>query len=105
MSKKAPAPRFQRPEDRRVGILMNEAELRSLVENWTDDDHAKLLILCDRYGIQHGPLMFYQLSLALARELYPEPKVSGAKRKWTFLNQGALVVEIERLIKPGHGPK
>ena len=42
--------------------------------------------------------MFYQLSLALAREMYPEPKKRGRPSKWTSVNKGVLVVEIERLI-------
>ena len=93
--------RFPASESRKVSLLANEADTHRLIHQWVDEDHAKLLMLCNHYGIEAGPTMFYQLALALARELYPEPKKPGAKSKWTWLNQGALVVEVERLTKPG----
>lgn len=65
------------------------------------EDDRKLRQLCAAYGIEDSPFMFYFLALSLARELYPEPKSRGRKSKWTAMNGGALVVEIERLIVPG----
>lgn len=64
------------------------------------EDHSKLLLLCEHYDIQARSSMFYELALALAREIYPEPRKRGRKSKWTELNQGALVVEVERLANP-----
>src|SRR5512139_2938051 len=101
MRKQSPKVRFERPEERRIGLLMSEAEVKRRVKEWVDADHAKLLTLCKHFGIKTSQRMFYELSLALARELYPEPKTSGTRRKWTWLNQGALVVEIKRLVKRG----
>ncbi len=100
MKKKQSEVYFQRPEARRVGLLMSDAAIQRCVAKWSDEDHTSLLKLCKRYGIGESPAMFYELSLALARELYPERKRRGPGTKWTALNQGALVVEIERLAKP-----
>lgn len=83
-----------------AGLLYDEAEIQKQVAERVSEDHAKLLLLCQHYGIQEGPVMFYQLALTLARELHPEPKKRGRKSKWTFMNMGALVVEVERLVKP-----
>lgn len=91
---------FQRVESRRAGILMDEAAIQQQVREWVSEDYAKLVMLCQKYGIAEGPNMFYQLALALARELYPEPKKRGRKSKWTVLNKGVLVVEVERLMRP-----
>lgn len=91
---------FQREESRRVGLLMDGAAIQQLVAEWVSEDHAKLVMLCQKYGIGEGPAMFYQLALALARQLYPEPKKRGRKSKWTALNKGALVVEVERVAQP-----
>ncbi len=99
---------FQREESRRVGFLMDAEAIQKRVADWVSEDHAKLLMLCQHYSIQEGPIMFYQLALALARKLYPEPKKSGRESKWTIMNKGALVVEVERLVNandPSHGVK
>lgn len=92
---------FQRVESRRVGLLMDETAMQQRSAEWVSEDHAKLVMLCQHYGIHDSPGMFYQLALALAREIYSEPKKRGRKSKWMVLNKGALVVEIERLVKPG----
>lgn len=95
---------FQSMESRRPGLLgaalMEDGSLDDRLSKFVEDDSAKLLLLCQYYGIKASPTMFYELSLALAREIYPEPKKRGRKSKWTDLNKGALVVEIERLVKP-----
>lgn len=91
---------FQRDESRYIGLLMDEAAMKEQVAEWVRDDHAKLLMLCQHYGIQASPIVFYDLALALARELYPEPRKRGRKSKWTALNKGLLVVEVERLVNP-----
>jgi hypothetical protein len=100
MPKKTQRPLFPAGESRRLGLLMDKAATQRTVAAWEKEDTEKLLLLCRNYGIQRGPSMFYELALALARELYPEPKKPGRRSKWTVLNQGALVVEIERLVKP-----
>lgn len=91
---------FQREESRRLGLLMDEATMQQCIAEWAREDHANLVMLSKKYKIDEGPQMFYQLALALARELYPEPKRGGRKSKWTMLNKGALVVEVERLVRP-----
>lgn len=100
MTKKIPELSFPASETRRLGLLMDEAAGQEKVAEWVKEDQSKLLLLCQHYGIQTNPFMFYELALALARKLYPEPKKRGRKSKWTALNQGALVVEIERLTIP-----
>jgi hypothetical protein len=91
---------FEDPESRLIGPLADEAFIKKKCKEWADNDHTKLLKLCEWYGIEVGPSMFYQLSLELARKLHPEPKKRGRKSKWTMLNKGALVVEVERLVRP-----
>ncbi len=104
MVKKIPEQRFQNEETRKpqllAAALADDGSLRDRIREYSEDDSAKLLLLCQHYGIQASPIMFYELALALARKLYPEPKKRGRKSKWTLLNQGVLVVEIERLAKP-----
>lgn len=91
---------FQGEESRRFSLLMDDAAIKQQASRWAQEDHSRLLLLCQHYGIQTSPFLFYELALALARELYPEPKKRGRKSKWTALNKGALVVEVERLHKP-----
>lgn len=98
MTKKVVA--FQPLDERHIGLLMDEAAIHKQCADWANEDHAKLMMLCQHYGIQASPIMFYELALALAREIYPEPKKRGRKSKWTALNKGALVVEVERLVRP-----
>jgi hypothetical protein len=104
MAKKIPGIKFQSEETRKPGLLAaalwDDGSLGEHLKKYGEEDSAKLLLLCQHYGIQASPIMFYQLALALARELYPEPKKRGRKSKWTVLNKGALVVEVERLVKP-----
>jgi|GEM_PF-1096102 len=104
VTKKVPGLHFQSEEKRHPGILgaalMDDGSLSDITKQHVEEDYTKLLMLCQHYGIQSGPSMFFQLSLALAREIYPEPKKRGRKSKWTDLNKGALVVEVERLVSP-----
>lgn len=104
MAKKIPGLRFQSEETRKPGLLAavfwDDDSLGDRLKKYGEEDSAKLQLLCQHYGIQSSPIMFYELALALARELYPEPKKLGRKLKWTALNKGALVVEIERLVRP-----
>jgi hypothetical protein len=88
---------------RQVGLLIDEAEIHEQTAKWAEEDHRKLLLLCQHYAIPEGPRMFYQLALSLARDFvdgFKERKPRGRKSKWTIWNKGALVVEIERLTKP-----
>lgn len=102
--KKIPGVTFPRRETQRLGLLgavpRNDPRVKKAAIKIAAEDLAKLLVLCQHYGIQESPIRFYQLALALAREVYPEPKKRGRKSKWTVLNQGLLVVEIERLKSP-----
>lgn len=109
-TKKVQGLHFQSEEKRKPGILAaalrDDGSLSDTIKKHVDEDYAKLLLLCKQYGIERGEPMFFQLSLALAREIYPEPKKRGRKSKWTDLNKGALVVEVERLVNadnPAHG--
>jgi hypothetical protein len=106
LSKKIPGMTFPRIKSRQVGLLASDAEIQHLAKQWAEEDYSKLRLLCQHYRIQAGPTMYYELSLALARELFPEPKKRGRHSKWTVLNRGALVVEIERLANvdnPAYG--
>src|SRR5215208_494800 len=88
---------------RRVGLLMDEAAIHEQTAKWDEEDYQKLLLLCQHYAIAESPRMFYQLALSLARDFvdgFQERKPRGRKSKWTDLNKGALVVEIERIAKP-----
>jgi hypothetical protein len=80
--------------------IFNREILLKRVREFAAEDDSKLRLLCQHHGIPEGPLMYRQLALVLARELYPESK-RGRPSKWTWLAQGMLVVEIERLVKPG----
>ena len=84
---KVPGVSFPNAASRRVGILATKADVERVTWQWVDEDHARLLLLCQHHSIPDGPHMFYQLALALARELYPEPKRSGRKTKCTDLNR------------------
>jgi hypothetical protein len=80
--------------------LLKDGAIDEIIKRDLEEDYLKLGLLCQQYGIGEGPAKWFQLSLALARELYPEKKKPGRKSKWTLLNKGALVVEIERLTTP-----
>lgn len=92
-----------------AAALRGDSELQKLFEKYAQEDLSKLLLLCRYYDIPEGAHMFYALSLALARDFvngFKERKPRGRKSKWTSLNKGALVVEIEHLTKkndPAHG--
>lgn len=110
MARKIPALGFQSEETRKprllAAALRDDGSFVDRIKKYSEEDNDKLLLLCRHYGIQASPFMFYELALALAREIYPEPKKRGRKSKWTFLNKGVLVVEVERRMrqdKPGYG--
>ena len=100
MTKKIDGLWFQSEEARNPPLLASDDDLRDLAEKYSAEDMRKMFLLCEHYGIKDGPHMFYSLALVLAREIYPEPKKRGRKSKWTALNKGALVVEVERHIRP-----
>jgi hypothetical protein len=104
MVKKIPSLRFQGHDTRKrrllAAALRNDGSLSERAKEYSEEDSAKLQLLCLHYGIQSSPSMFYELALELAREIYPEAKKSGRKSKWTELIQAALVVEVERLKRP-----
>lgn len=97
--------RFPSAETQKPGLLASalrdDGSLAVHLKKRAEEDQSKLILLCQHFGIQASPFMFYELALALARELYPEPKKRGRKTKWSWINQGMLVVEVERLVKPG----
>ncbi len=92
-------------EPRLLPLLVSEAEQRKVIQSWFDEDHEKLLLLCDAMGIADGPRRFYDLSLALARQHYAGFQQEVPTSKWTDLTRGYLVVEIERLTAEGHDAK
>lgn len=120
MAKKKPGVQFSSYETRqqslvdealRDAISMTEALIRrrkashpaamySQKDKFDKEDRPKLLMLCQHYRIVESPNMYYELSLELARELFPEPKKPGRRSKWTALIKGVLVVEVERLVRP-----
>lgn len=104
MVKKIPSLRFQGHDTRKrrllAAALRNDGSLSERAKEYSEEDSAKLQLLCLHYGIQSSPSMFYELALELAREIYPEAKKNRRKLKWTTLIQAALVVEVERLIRP-----
>jgi hypothetical protein len=90
-------------EPRKIGLLLNGQQVKELKATWHKEDAAKLRLLCKHYGIHESVSMYYELSLALAREIVPgfkEKVKRGRKSKWDDLTKGLLVVEIKRLIKP-----
>lgn len=90
------------PVSRKRGVFLTDEQIQDGVKADVAEEHEKLLSLCVQYDISQSQFMFYQLSLALAREFLPKQKRAGRKSKWTVLNQGALVVEVERLIEEGN---
>lgn len=104
MSKEIHGARLQPDEplhsDSLAGALLDglNKRLQEADEAAIEENHAKLLLLCKRYGIQSGRLMFYDLALALAGELYPKPKKRGRGSKWDISKHFELVKDVERLI-------
>ena len=94
-AKKGPLQTKLKP--RRLPLLLDDAGQLDVIRSWQDEDHAKLLLLCDDFGIEDGPARFYLLSLALARKHCIGFQELTPKGKWTPTTQGYLVVEIERL--------
>jgi hypothetical protein len=101
VKKKVPGLTFPNEQSRKPSLFWDGELLSKKIRDWVEEDDRKLKLLCQHHSIQDGPHMFYQLALVLARELYPEPRRRGNKTKWTWLNQGALVVEVERRVRPG----
>ena len=96
-----------RLEPRRLPLLADEAMQLEVMGKWADDDHQKLLLLCDEMGVPDGPQRFYLLSLALARRHIIGFQERIPQGKWTQLTLGFLYVEIRRLTadqrkQPGH---
>ncbi|MBK7519377.1 MAG: hypothetical protein IPJ33_15660 [Gammaproteobacteria bacterium] len=104
MSSKNHFPRFVDEETRQLQLLeIGRNESKS--NKFHDDEYEKLLTLCELYGIPVGEFMFYRLSLALARELYPEKKKRGRKSKWNPIIRSALIMQIERTIQPNRAAR
>ena len=92
---------------RRVPLLADTATQLEMVGQWQDEDRAKLLLLCNEFGIEDSPDRFYRLALALARKHCVGFRESCPTNKWTDLTGGYLVVEVNRLTadrrrSPGH---
>jgi hypothetical protein len=106
MANKKAKPLITFPPDKRLvkGILYsaNPELLREAEAKRVEDDFRRLVVLARHYGIDTKDFrhMTYELALVMARELYPELKQPGQKKKWTGLKLGCLVVEMERLIRP-----
>lgn len=101
MTKKKIGITFRPVEPLSLGLaIKGEAATQKFYADQFNEDHEKLLLLCQHYNIKAGPGRFYQLALALARDFYPAPKKRGRKTKWTVEMKDELVFEIERLVKP-----
>lgn len=70
-----------------------EEQQKELTEN-TD----KLHLLCDHYGIANNRFKYLNLSIELARELYPEPGKKGRPTKWDDDLICILIIEMEMLM-------
>lgn len=89
-----------------VGLMLSEEERKAAEKDLLDSvvaaRSAKLALLFDHYGVDHG--RFAELAMAMAVDLIPgfqittERKGAGPKRKWDNIASGYLVVEIDRLI-------
>ena len=95
MSKQKPPVRFE-VGDPIIGLLATKEQIAEIITDRINEDRTKLLALCDFYGINQNGNHFYNLALILARELYPKNKKTG-RTKWTYVEGGYLVVEVERL--------
>ena len=62
-----------------VAYLQGKDEFDRVSEKYEEEIDSKLLDLCKTYGISEAPDMHYKLSIALARELYPERKKVARK--------------------------
>jgi len=96
--------KFPPPEYFGPGLLDSPELSEYLLERQTQrntEDIERMFLLCDEMGIQAGPFMWFELALALARKLYPEPRRKGRKPKWSPERLGYLVVEIKRLVING----
>jgi len=94
-------------EPRLLPLLADDAKQLEVIGQWQDEEHAKLLLLCDDMGIEDAPDRFYRLALELARKHYVGFQVRRPTSKWTQLTGGYLVVEVKRLTAdrrrlPGH---
>lgn len=89
-----------------VAELAKSGDTEKIAREQFDRSFFGLVMLAQHYEIPIRPNVFSDLALALARELFPEPKKTGRRQKWHNLNMGVLVVEIERLVDrddPAHG--
>jgi hypothetical protein len=92
-------PTFKKLEDRKLGIFLDDEQTEAQIAKWFDEDFEKLDKLCDIYEVTDGPDKYKYLALALARELFPEPKKKGREKKWGEFAYGCLFVEVNRIIK------
>lgn len=69
-------------------------------------DMEKLLLRSLAYHryIEHGPTMWMDLALSLARDVYPEKKRRGPDQKWSRERRGVLVMEVQ-LLRAADSPK
>jgi hypothetical protein len=90
--------RFVRPQNRSIGLLSSKEEESQLRKKWAQEDDEKINLLGESFGLNpDDPEFFKDLALTLARHFYPESRKRGRANKWTELNRGVLVVEVERL--------
>ena len=100
-------PLHTKVERRALPIFADKERQLAVIRGWMDEDHKKLLLLCDELGVVDGPMRFYDLALALARKYCVGFQEQTPPGKWTVLARCYLVVEVERLTKdkaknPGH---
>ncbi|MFN8696749.1 MAG: hypothetical protein ACK5XE_10580 [Burkholderiales bacterium] len=90
-----------------IWVQIDEARTEKEIKKQVREDMERLVKLGAYYGIEEDSfdMLTYELCLAMARILYPEPKSPGAKKKWGMVEIGYLVVEMEREIVHGVSTK
>lgn len=67
-------------------------------EEKNKEEIKKLDLLCEHYGIAEGQSKHLNLSLALARELYPEGNRQRRPKKWTDEIKAILAAQMEVIM-------
>lgn len=91
--------RFTKPADRKLGLLLDDEQVKDQITKWEEEDFEKLDKLCEIYKIIDGPDKYKYLALELARKLFPELKKKGRVKKWEKSSYACLYVEVKRITE------
>lgn len=86
----------------------DQPELDRLDEEDRKERLEKLKLLCLHYNIKPTKFVFYELSLALAKDFvkgFQEENPRGAKNKWDYVTEMEFMEEAEKHIDPGNPSK